>query len=95
MDFLKAISDAAYDSAANREQLIGYTNGMIIVALLFFIYWCLIRDMRRRKKLEFPRFCDDCLFLVIVRSGLCRKKCKYHPDNKDSARNSFYLKKTS
>ena len=95
MDYYKAIADAALDSAASGEQLIAYTNGLIIVALLFVIYWCLIRDKRRRKKLEFPRSCDDCLFLFHFRFGFCMKTCKHHPDHKVSTTKSFYQEKAS
>lgn len=93
MDYFNAISEALRPSI-HGEPLIGYNNGLIIVALLFVIYWCLIRDKRKKKKLQFPRFCDDCVFLINFRSGSCRKKCKYHPLHKDASQ-SFYQKKTS
>ena len=94
MDYFKAISEVVFTSSVNGEPLIGYNNGLIIMVLLFVIYWCLIRDKRRKKKLLFPRFCDDCLFLLHLNGGLCRKECKYHPLHKNSPK-TYYRKKTS
>lgn len=93
MDYLKAISDAAAHSATSGHPLIFRTNGLIIMALLFVIYWCLIRDKRRRRREEFPRFCDNCFFLFHFRLGFCMKKCKYHPAHKNSATTSYYQEK--
>lgn len=81
-------------TAYTNGELINSTNGLIIVALLLVIYWCLLRKERKNK---FPLFCRDCTFLrnrILNRSQFCRKKCTYNPVHRLSAYRSFYKKQS-
>ncbi|HIJ77821.1 MAG: hypothetical protein OEY01_00750 [Desulfobulbaceae bacterium] len=88
--YLKAISDAALNSGGSGGELIFFTNGMIIVALLLIILWCRIRYHRRMSNLRFPEFCDDCFFLFNDKIGFCTKECKHHPVYGASASISYH-----
>ncbi|MBI5556463.1 MAG: hypothetical protein HY885_02385 [Deltaproteobacteria bacterium] len=90
-----------FDSAKNAAQgfmwkipVIDLPNGLVIVALLLVVYWCL---RKTKKKAPFPQFCKDCLSLgksLLSRSCYCRMQCNYHPEHRHSAYKSYFQKKS-
>ena len=93
MDFINTFTDFVTGYINSKTPLIGYTNGLIIVALLLVIYWCLLR---RERKEQFPRFCQDCRHLgtrLFNKTQYCKKYCNYHPRHRLSAYKSHYKKK--
>ncbi len=71
------------------NQVIGYTNGMIIIALLLFIYLGMGRQL--------PGFCQTCE-CVEKEPGfagdkmVCGKECIYNPPQRHAAHLSHYQK---
>jgi hypothetical protein len=73
-------------------QIIGYTNGLIIVVLLLVIFLLLRR--------VHPGFCETCAHLLtekqkwfLGRDRSCDEKCIYNPAFRGSAVEPYYERK--
>ena len=73
-----------------NTPLIGYTTGLIIIALLLFIFL-----LSRR---QLPGFCADCIYVnerpgVIGYEKFCNQECMYNPPYRSSTGQSAYEKR--
>lgn len=70
--------------------LIGYTTGLVIIALLLFIFLLWRRQL--------PGFCADCISVnerpgVIGYEKFCRQECMYNPPYRGSIGQSAFEKR--
>jgi len=70
----------------------GYTDGLVVVALLFFIFLMIFKT---EKKMQLPQFCNSCANYGqrLFNSSYCHLKCKYNPRYEYSYSNNYYLRK--
>ncbi len=80
----------AVDNFGVNLPVIGYTNGLVIVGLLLFI-WSML--MRKRASENLPLFCGKCgnsRHSLFGDYSYCHLKCKYNPPMRTQAIKSFY-----
>lgn len=73
--------------------ILGYTNGLFVVALLLFVYICLARIT---KTYQLPKFCEKCgngHHKLFSSATYCTLKCKYNPPFRYTAIKSYYRKR--